>query len=108
MTLWQPTDTEIALLTHTILFYGPTSQMLKAAEEYAEASAALVRLASLGTDTFGVLERAAEELADAEIMSAQLRIIYPEIEPLISDIRARKLAALAARTKFPELLKERG
>ena len=75
--------------------------MFKAVEEYAEATAALVRLANT-TDNPPFLTGAAEELADAEIMSMQLRIIYPEIDELISEIRARKLAALAARTGFPE------
>lgn len=97
---WQPTEAELALLRHVIDLFGPKHQTLKAVEEYAEATAVIARF----TNGNPALESMAEELADAEIMLAQLRLICPKLETAMSTIRARKLSLLATRSGFPEAL----
>lgn len=102
MTSWQPTEVELALLRHVIKRNGIRRQELKAVEEYAEASAAIARFINRIRGEGDRLEDMVEELVDAEIMQAQLRLIYPEIEEVISTIRARKLAIIAVRFNFSE------
>ena len=98
MNSWQPTSTELALLQHVIKTNGIRHQETKAAEEYSEASAAISRF----SNRYCPLDDLAAELADTQIMLAQLCEIYPELPEAISRQRAIKLATTAMRFKFPE------
>ena len=101
---WQPTELERKLLAHVIDRNGSRRQEMKAVEEYAEAAAAIARFTNRTHGHGDRLEDVAEELADTEIMHAQLHMIHPEIEAVISTIRARKLAVMAVRFNFPETI----
>ena len=97
MSAWQPSETELHLLRHIIKIKGNLHQTAKAMEEYAEAAAAIAR--------YGIgeapLRELADELADTEIMCAQLCEIIPELSERISKQRAVKLASIAVRFGFP-------
>ena len=101
------TTEERELLNHAIEYFGAEAQVIKAAEEYAEAAAEIARaafaMAGNGKYDFAQL---AEELADAEIMQAQLCEIFHAalLCPLIVKKRKEKLARLAALTDFAPTL----
>ena len=98
MQAWQPTDVELALLRHVIKANGVRHQETKAAEEYSEASAAISRF----SNRYCPLDDLAAELADTQIMLAQLCEIYPELPEAISRQRAVKLATTAMRFNFQQ------
>lgn len=93
---WQPTATERAILRHVIQEKGADRQQIKAAEEFAEASAAISRFTN-GDATLGEV---ADELADTDIMRQQLCEMTYGFDLLIAEQRAVKLATLAARFGF--------
>ena len=87
-----------ALFEHVIEHFGGASQTVKAAEEYSEASAAISRF----SNRYCPLDDLAAELADTQILLAQLCEIYPELPEAISRQRSIKLATTAMRFNFPE------
>ncbi len=95
---WRPTITEHTLLRHIISVNGERHQEVKAAEEYAEAAAAISRL----SNGYGSLDETAGELADADIMREQLFTIHPELREKIALKRAEKMKEIAIRFAFPE------
>lgn len=98
MSAWHPTEPQRAMFRWLIEANGAPHQQVKAAEEYAEASAAISRY----VNGYGTLGEVSAELADTEIMRAQLCEIYPELPEAISRQRAIKLATTAMRFNFPE------
>lgn len=91
---------ERLLLEHTITHFGAGAQVVKAAEEYAEAAAALARL--FNEEDPRNLYHLAEEMADAEIMRRQMCIIYPELGEYLEAQFTRKLDRLKGLTEFKE------
>ena len=98
MSAWKPTEAQRVMFRHLIERNGAPHQQIKAAEEYAEASAAISRF----VNGYGTLGEVAAELADTQIMLAQLCEIYPELPEAISRQRSIKLATTAMRFNFPE------
>lgn len=72
--------------------FGPRDQILKAIEELAELQRALARYSAKWMDERSVAD-VHEEVADVEIMMAQLRLIFDETE--IDDWEDSKLERLA-------------
>ena len=72
--------------------FGPRDQILKAIEELAELQRALARYSAKWMDERSVAN-VHEEVADVEIMMAQLRLIFDETE--IDDWEDSKLERLA-------------
>jgi len=98
MSAWHPTATENALLDHVIKANGHERQVIKTVEEYAEAAAAIARF----SNRYCHLDEVAAELADTQIMLAQLCKIHPELPEAISQQRAIKMATAAVRFNFSE------
>lgn len=88
-----PSNDETVTLRAAIAYYGTDKQTLKAAEEMAEAAAAIMRHYARDRKVSGVIE----ELADVEIMCRQMRMILGDAE--IDKARAAKVARLAERLK---------
>ena len=101
--MWSPSEKETNLLRHAIEYHNAEAQIIKAAEEYAEAAAEISR-AALATNFNKAYEtdRLAEELADAQIMLAQLLLMFPGLEKKMEHWRKHKLARLAGLTGFEE------
>ena len=99
--MWTPTLEELAILRHAIEYHSAEAQIIKAAEEYAEAAAEISR-AALATNFNHNYDpdRLAEELADAQIMLAQLLLMFPTIEEEMENWRKYKLGRLSERTDF--------
>ena len=74
-----------------VVKFGAEAQTRKAAEECVELSLALLH----ELDGRANLDNIAEEIADVEIMLAQLRLIYGDKE--VDDWKAKKLAALSLK-----------
>lgn len=80
---------------------GAEAQSMKAAEELCELAAALMRLRCLirtGAANEAIhkeWDHVVEEIADAEVMLKQMRMIYDDSE--VDGIRASKLRRLAER-----------
>ena len=88
-----PSNDETLTLRAAIAYYGTDKQTLKAAEEMAEAAAAIMRHYARDRKASGVIE----ELADVEIMCRQMRMILGD--EAIDKARAAKIARLAERLK---------
>lgn len=88
-----PSNDETVTLRAAIAYYGTDKQTLKAAEEMAEAAAAIMRHYARDRKVSGVIE----ELADVEIMCRQMRMILGD--EAIDKARAAKIARLAERLK---------
>lgn len=84
---------EIDVCRRAINQYGILRQMAKAAEEFAEAAAAINRHMA----TEGSHEEIISELADVEVMCVQLRMILGA--SAIDQQRAEKVARLHGRLK---------
>ena len=97
MSAWQPTETQRAMFRYLIDANGAPHQQVKAAEEYAEASAAIARY----VNGYGTLEEVAAELADTEIMRAQLCQMTAGLDTLIAEQVSKKLLAMHSRFGFP-------
>lgn len=82
---------EIDVCRRAINQYGILRQMAKAAEEFAEAAAAINRHIA----TEGSHEEIISELADVEVMCLQMRLIYGA--DAIDQARAEKVARLHRR-----------
>lgn len=80
-----------SLYAKAILAFGAEAQTRKAAEECVELSLALLH----ALDGRANMDNIAEEIADVEIMLAQLRLIYGDKE--VDDWKAKKLAALSLK-----------
>ena len=96
------TQAELEILNRAVWAYGPEAQEIKAVEELAELQQALCKaIAAYRFGTNDAFRRAVahvyEEAADAEIMLAQIRMIFPEGPEAIDDWRARKIARLKER-----------
>lgn len=76
-----------------ILQYGMSRQIIKAAEEFAEAAAVINRHLALEAS----VDEIAGELADVEIMCVQMRLILGD--DVIDAVRAEKVARLHGRLK---------
>lgn len=97
MTSWQPTETQRAMFRYLIDANGAPHQQVKAAEEYAEASAAISRF----VNGYGTLGEVAAELADTQIMLAQLCEMSAGLDALIAEQVVKKLLAMHVRFGFP-------
>ena len=86
------------LLDGAIRKYGEDAQVIKAAEECAELSAALLQCRSRGTEAS--YEHACEEIADVGIMLSQLKRIFDEDK--ISKYESAKLKRLSERIGYKE------
>lgn len=103
--MWQPTDDEKSLLIHAIEHFGEEAQIIKAVEEFAEAAAEIARLAfsltQSGEDSRYDCNKLAAELADTQIMQAQLCYMTGLLDKKIDEQRSIKLERLAQLTDFP-------
>lgn len=102
MSAWHPTETQRAMFRWLIEANGAPHQQVKAAEEYAEASAAIARY----VNGYGTLGEVAAELADTEIMRAQLCEMSAGLDVLIAEQVVKKLLAMHVRFGFPVPEKE--
>ena len=84
-----------------IRIYGANAQIDVAVEEMAELTQALIKTKRYAEDKDFDRFRAnlVEEIADVEIMLAQMRIIYAVDEKEIEDVKTFKLKRLADRLK---------
>lgn len=87
--------TQADIIAAAIRHNGTVKQILKAIEELGELQRALARDLSGEAMEDGVPENVYEEIADVEIMLAQLRMIYDAGE--IDDWKDSKLRRLANR-----------
>ncbi len=89
------------MLEIAIRVYGANAQIDVAIEEMAELTQALVKAKRYATDKDFDRFRGnvIEEIADVEIMLAQLRIIFGAQEKEIDDVKTFKLKRLADRLK---------
>ena len=106
--MWTPNKTEKGLIRRAVVFFGEEGQMLKAVEEYAEASAEIARLAFSLTQSGEAsrydFDKLAAELADTQIMQAQLCSMIGQLDQKIDEQRSIKLERLAALTEFTPTL----
>ena len=102
------TTEERELLNHAIEYFGAEAQVIKAAEEYAEAAAEIARLAFSLTQSGEAsrydFDKLAAELADTQIMQAQLCSMIGHLDQKIDEQRSIKLERLAALTDFTSTL----
>ena len=99
--MWTPTEKETDLLRHAIEYHSAEAQIIKAAEEYAEAAAKISKAALATNFNHNYdIDRLVEELADAQIMLAQLLLMFPGLEKKMEHWRKHKLARLAGMTGF--------
>jgi NTP pyrophosphatase (non-canonical NTP hydrolase) len=82
-----------SVIKKAILTYGENRQILKAVEELAELSAALLHYKERKDQAS--LHNVIEEIADVEIMTAQLRIIFNSTD--IDIAKVKKLDRLEKR-----------
>lgn len=81
--------------------YGAEHQIVKSAEELTEAATAAIRYSAAlreddRTDRYMNL---IEELADVEVMIAQLKILLPDLEAAIAHVRSKKVTRQLERIK---------
>ena len=86
---------DLDTLNSVILKFGPTMQEIKALEEMAELQQALCKALfawELGSidDFLDAVDHVFEEMADVEIMLAQIRLIFSEAPERIDEWKARK------------------
>lgn len=84
--------------------YGAEHQVVKAAEELSEAATAAIRY-SAGLrydDKPDAYLNFVEELADVEVMIAQLKILFPNLEPAMAYVRRAKVTRQLERLKKEE------
>lgn len=92
--------TEHALLTDAVHTWGTHAQLVMALEEMAELSKEVAKTIRTGTPT----ENLADEIADVEIMLAQLRIIatelgHAEFARAVAERKAFKLGRIRQRLR---------
>lgn len=104
--MWHPNEKETNLLRHAIEYHSAEAQIIKAAEEYAEAAAEIARLAfsltQSGEDSRYDCNKLAAELADTQIMQAQLCSMIGNLSQKIEEQRTIKLERLAQLTDFSD------
>ncbi len=81
------------IIKRAVLHFGAEAQTRKAVEECNELSLALLH----ALDGRANIDNIAEEIADVEIMIAQLRLVYGDKQ--IDDWKAIKISRLSARTE---------
>jgi hypothetical protein len=90
------------VLLDAIQQFGEKSQLVKAVEEFTELNCAILKLLDGRPNYPNLLE----EIVDAEIMLAQVKLIYYNRNPGNSDgfnyIKAEKIARLKARLERNE------
>ena len=97
---------QLSVLTSAIWRYGPAAQELKAVEELSELAQAICKALTASKqesmDGFlDALDHVFEEMADVEIMLAQIRLIFSDADERIEQWKTRKLARLRQRMGAP-------
>lgn len=92
----------LEIIEKAIRHYGRTSQQIKAVEELSELQTAVLKALD-GRPDFASI---AEEIADVEIMLAQLKKIFFLDEEKISTIKAEKILRLKSRMEMEEGLQK--
>lgn len=84
--------------------YGAEHQIVKAAEELSEAATAAIRYSAAlrEDDRIDRYMNLIEELADAEVMIAQLKILFPNLETAMAHVRSAKVTRQLERIKKEE------
>lgn len=82
------------ILRSAVEKFGDNSQCLKAIEEMSELQRELVKYVLGAEDSSAQVAKICEEIADVEIMIAQLRIIFP-FDKVILNYKEHKLKRLA-------------
>lgn len=84
--------------------YGAEHQIVKAAEEFSEAATAAIRYSAAlrEDDRIDRYMNLIEELADAEVMIAQLKILFPNLETAMAHVRTAKVTRQLERIKKEE------
>lgn len=90
------------IMKRAVYRFGPAAQEVKAIEELSELSHAICRVidANKHPDMHNLVdsvEHMYEEMADVEIMLAQLKIIYSDAEREVEAWKSKKLQRLAIR-----------
>ena len=98
--------TDLDTLSRAIWKYGPAAQELKTVEECSELAQALCKaMAAAKQDTMeaflDAMDHVFEEVADVEIMLAQIRLIFSDADERIEEWKTRKLARLRQRMGAP-------
>lgn len=83
---------------------GAEHQIVKAAEEFSEAATAAIRYSAAlrEDDRIDRYMNLIEELADAEVMIAQLKILFPNLETAMAHVRTAKVTRQLERIKKEE------
>lgn len=84
--------------------YGAEHQVVKASEELAEAAAAAIRYSAglRKDDKPDAYLNFVEELADVEVMIAQLKILFPNLELAVARVRRAKVERQLVRIRDEE------
>ena len=98
---------QLSVLNNAIWRYGPAAQELKAVEELSELTQAICKALTASKqesmDEFlDALDHVFEEMADVEIMLAQIRLIFADAPDRIDEWKARKLERLKHRLDAPK------
>lgn len=98
------TTEQMETLRRAVWTFGPAQQEIKTVEELAELQQAMCKAVGLsndqwaGTDDFAdALDHVFEEIADVEIMLAQIRIIFQDADKEIATWKDRKINRLKTR-----------
>lgn len=91
-----------AILNRAVWTYGPELQEMKAVEELGELTQALCKAlvaakSQTMEDFLDAMDHVFEEIADVEVMTAQLRLIFADAPERIDEWKARKLERLSRR-----------
>ena len=92
-------EEEIEILQTAIDVYAPDNQTIKAVEEMAELTKAIIKLhfaKPSGVERDILKDAVAEEMADVEIMLEQLHMIFDN-DRKVSEYREKKLERLKRR-----------
>lgn len=97
---------DLETLNSAIWKYGPKMQEIKAMEECSELQQALCKALfawEMGSmdDFLDAVDHVFEEVADVEIMLAQIRLIFSDAPSRIDEWKARKLERLRHRLDAP-------
>ena len=96
------TEQELETINRALWRWGPAAQEVKAIEELAELQRALARVVNAATlssmvELTRAVDNVFEEIADVEIMLAQIRLIFASAPEEIDRWKRQKLARLKER-----------
>lgn len=89
--------TEKTILDVAIDYYGPSHQLVKTMEELSELNVEVAKHLSVPHDESRSIDKIVTEIADVEIMLAQLKKILKIPDEAIKKEKARKLRRLVSR-----------